>query len=63
MKEEKAPVNIINFDKGIASERLNCKEKRRIGKRRPPPPIPPAFENADPIRIRIDPIISIPVGG
>ncbi len=56
-------MKIINLERGIASEGPNCKEKRRIGRRSPPPPIPPALDKADPISIKKNPKSSIIVGG
>jgi hypothetical protein len=63
MKAVRAPVNIINFEIGIASFVLKFKYKIKIGTSRPPPPIPPAFERADPKNIKIAPIDSFKVNG
>ena len=61
--EVTAPVKIINFEIGIASCVLKLSNISKIGIRRPPPPIPPAFDNAEPITIKNPPMISLNVGG
>lgn len=63
MKAVRAPVNIINFDIGIASFVLKFKYNIKIGTSRPPPPIPPAFDRADPKKINIAPMHSFKVSG
>ncbi len=42
----------------MASSASKEKKTKRIGIRRPPPPIPPAFEIADPMKIIESPNIS-----
>lgn len=56
-------MKIINFEIGIASfvRKLRCRIK--IGIRRPPPPIPPALDKDEPIRIKKQPKSSALVGG
>ncbi len=63
MKAVKAPVKIINLDMGMASWVENLRIRIRMGIKRPPPPMPPAFETAEPITMEIAPMISAVEGG
>jgi len=59
MKEVKAPAKIISFEIGIASSASKLKIINKTGMIKPPPPIPPAFENNAHINKSTNPIISL----
>jgi hypothetical protein len=63
IKAVRAPVKIISLETGIASWVENFRIKIKIGISNPPPPMPPAFEIAEPRTIEKTPAISELVGG